>query len=350
MRSLLLFDGLGGNNDTLTTTLRTLRARPENTAFFAAVGQALDAAAEYLGPIALPGGLPLEKWLDGVEPPALDSTAAGVCVHVHQLCHLQPTAWGPGDGVVAALGHSIGLQAAVVAGLRPARLDEFLALVTASVKLVLVSLVRAHQIAPDPAPGPDHAAHQADGRGSRGAAPGPMASVTGLAHDELRDLLTGTPVTLGLVNAPTTHVLGGPTAALLALRRHPAFDRPGVNWAFLPNTIPFHTPALEPVVDRVRADADFTGPWPTPDRLAVPVYATDGPRNLQHTDDLVDEYLRQVFVHPIDWPRAVNHAVADAGATRVLDCGPGAGARRFTRESLHARVRFEPVRQPRRAG
>ncbi|MGM1061647.1 hypothetical protein [Saccharothrix sp. Mg75] len=340
-----------------------MRARPENTAFFTAVQYALDAAAEYLGPVALPGGLPLEKWLDGVDPPALDSTAAGACVHVHQLCHLQPAAWGPADGVVAALGHSIGLQAAVVAGLRPTRLDEFLDLVAASVRLVVVSLVRAHQVAPDPEPDP---ALVAAYRGSRGAAPGPMASVTGMSREELDDLLTGTAdtadtadtagapattVTLGLLNAPTAHVLSGPTAALLALRAaRPEFERPGVTWAFLPNTIPFHTPALAPVVDRVRADADFTGPWPTPDRLAIPVYAADGPRNLQHADDLVDEYLRQVFVRPIDWAPAAGHAVADAEVTRILDCGPGAGARRFTRESLRTRVRFESVRPPRRVG
>ncbi|ONI84580.1 hypothetical protein ALI22I_28945 [Saccharothrix sp. ALI-22-I] len=328
-----------------------LRGRPENAAFFHAVYRALDDAVDYLGPDAVPGGLPLEKWLDGVEPPALDSTAAGVCVHVHQLCQLQPTVRDTADGVVAALGHSIGLQAAVVAGLRPRRPDEFLALAATSLKLVVVSLVRAHRIAPDLGVAPGLAAGY---RAVRGGAPGPMASVTGMRRDELVGLLTGS-VSLGLVNAPTAHVLSGTTSDLLALRatHASAFERPGVGWAFLPHTIPFHSPALASVPERVRADLDFVGPVPAPDRLELPVYATDGPRNLQHADDLVDEYLRQVFVRPIDWEPAARHAVTDAAVDRVLDCGPGAGARRFTRECLRTDdrvVRFESFRQTRRAG
>ncbi|MCE7000197.1 hypothetical protein LZG04_36090 [Saccharothrix sp. S26] len=351
MRSLLLFDGLGGTNDHLITGLRELRARPENAAFFHAVYRALDESVDYLGPGAAPTGWPLEKWLGGVEPPPLDSVAAGVCVHVHQLCLLQrPDA---GGDVVAALGHSIGLQAAVVAGVRARRLDEFLALAVTSVKLVAVSLVRARQAVPDRGTDPDLAAGY---RRGRGAAPGPMASVTGMRRDELTALLADSAdVALGLANAPTAHVVSGPTADLLALRaRHAdAFDRPGVTWAFLPNTIPFHSPALADVPARVRADLDFIGPAPTPDRLALPVYAGDGPRDLRHADDLVDEYLTQVFVRPIDWEPAVRHAVADAAAAQVLDCGPGAGARRFTRECLRAgdrAVRVESFRHLRPAG
>ncbi|TQM78238.1 hypothetical protein FHX81_0499 [Saccharothrix saharensis] len=351
MRSLLLFDGLGGTDDHLITGLRELRARPENAAFFHAVYRALDEAVDYLGPDARPDGLPLEKWLGGVEPPPPDSVAAGVCVHVHQLCRLQPQ--GGGDGVVATLGHSIGLQAAVVAGVRARRLDEFLALAVTSVKLVAVSLVRAHRIAPDGDVDPDLVARY---RRGRGGPPGPMASVTGMRRDELAALLADFgAVALGLANAPTAHVVSGATADLLALRaaHADAFDRPGVSWAFLPNTIPFHSPALADVPARVRADLDFVGPTPAPDRLELPVYAGDGPRDLRHADDLVDEYLCQVFARPIDWEPAVRHAVADSAADQVLDCGPGAGARRFTRECLRAgdrAVRVESFRRPHPAG
>ncbi|GAB2959399.1 ACP S-malonyltransferase [Saccharothrix stipae] len=381
MRSLLLFDGLGGTNDHLITSLRDLRSRPENAAFFHAVYRALDDAVDYLGPDALPAGLPLEKWLGGVEPPALDSVAAGVCVHAHQLCLLQRQ--DAAADVVAALGHSIGLQAAVVAGVRARRLDEFLALTVTSVKLVVVSLVRAHGIAPDrgaardatfgdpafgdpafgdPALGDPAFRDSAfrdpavGGRRGRGGAPGPMASVTGMRREELHALLADfAAVSLGLANAPTAHVVSGPTADLLALRtaHADAFDRPGVSWAFLPNTIPFHSPALADVPALVRDDLAFVGPAPAPDRLELPVYAGDGARDLRHADDLVDEYLRQVFVRPIDWEPAVRHAVTDASVDRVLDCGPGAGARRFTRECLRAgdrAVRVETFHPHRPAG
>ncbi|MFI9815826.1 ACP S-malonyltransferase [Saccharothrix variisporea] len=329
MRSLLLFDGLGGAGDSLVPALRALLGRPENASFRHAVCRAVDAALEYLGPDAPASGLPLEKWLDGLDPPPLDSTAAGVCLHVHQLCGLQPTGRGD-DGAVGALGHSLGLQAAIVAGLGAVRPDEFLRLAAASVRLVAISLVRAHQVGP---PADD-------------VPTGPMAAITGLTRDELARRVEGTGVVVGLVNAPTAHVLSGPADALAALRDDPAFDGNGVRWSFLPNTVPFHTPALAPVVERVRADLDAVGPWPAPDRLALPIYAGDAPRDLRAADDLVDEYLHQVFTRPIDWPAAVDHAVADSRTTRVLDHGPGAGARRFARECLGARVRFDPVRRP----
>ncbi|MEJ2853238.1 MULTISPECIES: hypothetical protein [unclassified Saccharothrix] len=341
MRSLLLFDGLGGADDALVPALRALLRRPENASFRHAVCRAVDTAIEYLGPDAPADGLPLEKWLDGLDPPPLDSTAAGVCLHVHQLCGLQPVGRGD-DGAVGALGHSLGLQAAIVAGLRAVRPDEFLRLAAASVRLVAISLVRAHQISAD-----QISAHQVGPRADD-VSTGPMAAVTGLTREELVRLVEGTGVVVGLVNASTAHVLSGPADALAALRGDPAFEGSGVRWSFLPNTVPFHTPALAPVVERVRADLDaVVGPWPAPDRLALPVYAGDAPRDLRDADDLVDEYLRQVFTRPIDWPTAVVHAVDDSRATRVLDHGPGAGARRFARERLGARVRFEPVRRPR---
>ncbi|GAA3034531.1 hypothetical protein [Actinokineospora globicatena] len=318
MRPLVLFDGLGARNDALIPVLRHAARRSGNAAFFQSVYRALDEVVEHLGPTALPGGMPLAKWLDGVEPPVLDSTATGVLVHVHQLCLLQPGTLP--DDTRGALGHSIGLQAAIVAGTNSRRLDDFFALASASVKLVLVSLARAQRLVPD--------------EGS------PMSAVAGPTTADLRALLADHPtVTIGLVNTPTAHVLTGPPADLRALT-----STASGAWTDLPTTIPFHSPLLADLPAQVRDDLPAIGPLPSPRDLALPVYAADGGQDLRTADDLVDEYLHQVFVRPNDWASAVHHAIADAGADTVLDAGPGPGARRFARECAPA-VRFQPLRQ-----
>jgi malonyl CoA-acyl carrier protein transacylase len=144
-------------------------------------------------------------------------------------------------------------------------------------------------------------------------------------------------------------VLSGPTAELLEFyfTHQAVFHGAGVTWAFLNSTIPFHSPHLAPVVRRFdAADRRFVGQVPGGDRLRFPVYATDGPRNMQESPDLMDEFLQQVLLRPIEWELVTRHAVADAAIDRILDCGPGAAARRFTRECLGAaarRLRFEPI-------
>lgn len=360
MRTLLLFDGLGGNNDTLVSALRELHARPENLAYFHGVFAALDDVLDYLGADVrdevLPAGLPLRRWLEsGFPPDALrNSIVAGVCVHAHQVCHLQPTGRGANEAVVAALGHSIGLQAAIVAGLRPRRVDEFLALAASSLKLVALSLVRGHQSAGGTGANPELVSRYLE-RDSRGRTPGPMASLTGMSRHDLHGAMrryneSGRSVSLSLVNSPTVQVLSGSTTDLLDFyfANEVVFEQSRVTWSFLSNTIPFHSSHLAPAALRVRDDLAFIGPVPGPESLAMPVYATDAPRDLRRSTDLVDEFLNQVLVRPIEWEAAAAHAIGDAGIERVVDCGPGPGARRFTRECLRANgsnPRFESIEQ-----
>jgi malonyl CoA-acyl carrier protein transacylase len=362
MRTLLLFDGLGGNTKDLIPALRTLSAQPENRAFFESALSAIDDVLSYIGPDirdeVLPTGLPLRQWLRSsgdIPPESLrNSIVAGVCVHVHQLCQLQPPSpWA--QEVVAALGHSIGLQAAIVAGAGSRRRDSFLALAVNSVKLVAVSLVRGQQLTSGNVVSSE-LVDRYRARHDRAVEPGPMAALTGMPCHELHDVVRrhnadGRPaVTLGLVNSPSAAVLSGPTAALLDFyfSNEIVFTESRATWAFLSNSIPFHSSELEPAAGRVADDLDFIGPLPGPDQLRVPVYATDAPRDLAHSTDLVDEFLNQVLLRPIDWEIAAGHAVDDANVERVIDFGPGHGARRFTRECLRARSRslvFESVQQ-----
>ncbi|TDB82038.1 ACP S-malonyltransferase [Micromonospora sp. KC721] len=361
MRTLLLFDGLGGTNDNLLRALRGLYSGPENAAFFQVVFDTIDEVVTHLDRSAVTepsaDGFAVRQWLDpGTATPdgvLGNSVAAGLCVYVYQTCHLQPARYG-GDDVVASLGHSIGLLAAIVAGLRLRRMDEFLDIVASGLRLVAVSLARAQQVSGVPDIDPDLLGRY-NARVRRGAGPGPMAALSGLPRDRLRDLVAdfnaaGPALSVGLANSPSAHVLSGPTADLLGfyLRHETTFDRPGVTWTFLTNTVPFHSPHLAPAAHQVDDDRPFIGWLPGGDQLRLPVYATDRPRNLQESPDLVDEFLQQVLLRPIEWGLVTRHAVTDAAIGRIVDCGPGAAARRFTKECLSdgdRQVRFESVHQ-----
>ncbi|MEU1603000.1 hypothetical protein [Micromonospora matsumotoense] len=358
-RTLALFDGIGGHQGNLLPTLAALYAQPENTLFFDRMFRALDDLRDHLGPVpepVVPAAGRLRRWLTApaTAPHTVtdDSVVAGICVHLIQLCDLQPQRAAL-DTVTAAIGHSIGLQAAIVAGLRPKRTDAFLALAETSLKLVALSLARGHQTTTGHAVPTDLAARYAT-HGDPRQRPAPMALISGLPRAELAALVeryrrdTRRSVSVSLVNTPTTGVLSGHTADLLHFHAHhePVFRDGPAKWTFLTNTLPFHSPHLAPAADQVRRDRDFLGALPTADELRIPVYAADAPRTLPPDADLLDEFLDQVLVRPVDWAAASVHAVTDAGITTVLDCGPGPAARRFTRECLGTRpLRFESIRR-----
>lgn len=374
MRTLLLFDGLGGSSADLVTRLREQYSRPENRAFFAVVCAAVEAALQHVGEQAyrplLPAGLPLRAWLRapagaaaGPAPGPADSVTAGVCTHALQLCLLQPAGPDGEDGAVAALGLSLGLQAAIVAGLGVRRPDAYLDLCDRSMRLVVLTLIRGHQVTAadtvDAGPAREYA------RRNPGAHhPTPMASVSGVGSRELADAVADHNaliqrrdgagiVEISLVASPRTHMLSARTDDLLAFRS--AHERlvtgPGAGWAFLRNTLPFHSARLAPTLRRDERDLAFLGPPPAGGELRFPVYATDAPRDLRDSPDLAAEFVDLMMVRPVDWPATVAHAVRDCAPDRAVDFGPGPAARMFTRDCLRSggpALRFESRPRARR--
>jgi hypothetical protein len=76
------------------------------------------------------------------------------------------------------------------------------------------------------------------------------------------------------------------------------------------------------------------GPRITAGRLAIPAYAIDSGRDLQHSDDLFSDCLAQVLCRPLHWPAAVRAAVSGGAPGQILDYGPGIAVRAFTRDCL----------------
>lgn len=332
-------------------------ASPENAVFFQKFLDTLDSVADHLGTTTNSAGpfsvrTVLEQRNRGPGEPPANSVAAGLCVYAYQTCRLQPTRHHA-DGAVAALGHSIGMLAAVVAGLRLRRMDDFIDTVSAFLRLLAVSLARGQELAAT-TNAEDSAVARYRAMIHRGGGPGPMAALSGLPRHTLAEIVdeftrNGGSLSLSLANSPRSHVLSGPPSELLEFyfRHATTFEQAGASWAFLSNTIPFHSQHMAPTVGRIDKDRRFIGQLPGGKQLQLAVYATDTPRNLQSSSDLVDEFVQQVFLRPIEWEAVACHAVADAAIDRIVDYGPGAAARRFTRECLGTaarRVHFAPFR------
>ncbi|WP_225850300.1 hypothetical protein [Streptomyces sp. HPF1205] len=341
---MYLFSGMAGIQGPPLAALRALYARPQNAPYFTAAADAVARALDHVGADAyrreLPGGIPLAAWLRGTEPDAgaLDhSIVDGLCALIYQLCLLQPPIGGAGadrPAPVAAIGHSLGLTGAMVAGMRTTSRREHTALSHDLIAMTALTLIHCHQPAP-PSPGPAT----------------PMAAVTGMPTAEVRDLVAGSPVHLALANSGRSHVLAGRPDDLAGLRvRHARrLAEPGVRWTYLRSTAPFHTPLLEPAVRAALADRHLMTSPLTGDRLAVPVYVADPPVNLQDRDDLLPDLLAYSISRPLDWPGTVRAALDGSRPDRIVDFGPGPSARVFTRETLRGSdsgLRYRSVPAP----
>ena len=344
MRQLYLFSGMAGMHGPPLAALQALYARPENARYFTTAAEAVARVLDHVGADAwrreLPGGIPLTAWLRGdtPDPGALDhSIVDGLCAHIYHLCLLQP-AIGRTDpdrpAPVAAIGHSMGLIAAMVAGMRLTSRRQYTALCHDLIAMTALTLIRCHQMTP---PHTDAAT--------------PMAAVLGVPNEELHELVAGSPVHLALANSDRSHVLAGVPSDLAGFRaRHaPRLSEPGVRWAYLRSTAPFHTPLLAPAVQAALEDRHFMTSPLTGDRLAMPVYVADAPVNLQHRDDLLPDVLAHAVSRPLDWPGTVRAAIENCRPDQVVDFGPGASALVFTRESLregHDDVRYRRIPAP----
>ncbi|MDQ1290199.1 MAG: hypothetical protein QG622_3765 [Actinomycetota bacterium] len=357
MRSLLLFSGFGAFNGDMLGLIRDFTRRPTHRPLVETAVEAVDRAVERFGGDAtrgvVPGGIPLRRWLTtDVRPDDAvlrHSVVEGILTHLYHLCLLQPdprtvpAAAGTGERrAVAGLGHSLGLLSAVVAGLQVRDLREYLRQAHGIVLLTALALLRCHTTAGGGERDPEILRRFARCPDTP-RNPSPMASVTGLPVARLREVVDAhnasgsyRPVDVGLVNGPASAVLSGQVDALLEfwLRHGQDLAADGARWAFLRTTLPFHSRLLAPAMRGSVDDRDWAGIDLRSGSLAVPVYAIDSPRNLQHSSDLFSDCLAQVLCRPLDWPSAVEIALRESDPDEIVDHGPGCAVRIFTRDCL----------------
>ncbi len=344
-RQLYIFDGMAGSDGPPLDRLRELAARPENARFFRAATEAVRDVFDHVGAAVwrrdLPGGLPLRELLAGAALPPValrHSLVQGICAHLYQLCLLQP---GPGavPAPVAAAGHSMGVQAAIAAGHRPAGRRAFVAFARDSIGLATTILLRCHQVFEEREASASVVRAWQERAAAPGVLPTAMASVLGIDEAALRERVAAHdagPVELAIVNSARSHVLAGTPDGLARfwLAHAGDFEQRRVRWSFLASTAPFHSTLLAPATALINADRGAVTYDVSGESLALPVFVAEEPRNLQDRPDLWRSFMEQSICRPVDWLTTVTTAVAASRPDQVVDFGPGPGARLFTRESL----------------
>jgi len=199
--------------------------------------------------------------------------------------------------------------------------------------------------------------------------PTPMLAVLGLPVELVAQLLEraalSNKVQLSLVNGNTAVVLSGEPATLAVLEQKlnqqqmqettprsavPFYKRrPVVTTRFLKVTAPFHFSRMERAEALILADVARIGLRISGDRLAIPVYATDGhARDLGQTcgsSDIMPTLVSMQATRTVQWPASVANASARNSITHVLDFGPGGtrGSATLTRRVLADRMEDLPV-------
>ncbi len=276
-----------------------------------------------------PWGLDLQRWLrDGESRPddqALTSSAisqpAIFVTQAARLAALGSAGLEPrriATWAVAVTGHSQGIMAAALAA-------EGLASSALRRRAGCLARYMAWQGA---------RMQVAWGRQRNGKAP--MVAVSGLDVGWLEAALRDREdLVLALVNGPRRAVLSGEPEALGVFLRwlrteldqqRAAFEAgegapaPQVELQDLPVGAPFHSPAMAPALELLRADAERLGATLDPARLVLPLLRYEDGQPWQGEPDL----QRSQCLHRVDW-QATMATVRHLGATHLLDLGPGAG-------------------------
>jgi [acyl-carrier-protein] S-malonyltransferase len=149
---------------------------------------------------------------------------------------------------------------------------------------------------------------------------GAMAAVLGLDDDTLRavcaEAAAGEVVEAVNLNAPGQVVIAGHLAAVeraLALAR----DRGARRGVILPISVPCHSSLLQPAAARLAeglAEVRFNPP-------RIPVINNVDVTVLDQPEAIRESLVRQLY-RPVRWVECVG-ALAAAGVSRVVECGPG---------------------------
>ena len=276
-----------------------------------------------------PEGLDLLRWLQ--DPSSRPSEQALVGSPISQpaifvtqaarLASLRSVGLPPEDiarWAVAVTGHSQGIMAAALAaeGLGPA---GFRLRAATMARYMAWQGVRMQV---------------AWGRQRNGRAP--MIALRGLEADQVERAVSEEPgVAMALVNAPRRQVISGePDALARVVRRlerelaqqQAAFEAgdapppPSFAQEGLPVGAPFHSPAMTPALEALRADATRLGFAVDPGSLAVPLLRYEDGAVWQGEPDLI----RSQCLERVDW-QATMAAARGLEPTHLLDLGPGGG-------------------------
>ena len=164
--------------------------------------------------------------------------------------------------------------------------------------------------------------------------PSPMATVRDLTREGLALVLAEfhqlhpllPELSIGLFNAPRSQVVCGPVVSLARFRR---FTEGRCRFTYLPVSLPFHSPYLDAVPDRLLDDLRELGFSLRGSDLRTAVIGNCLGDDLRRRGDLSEYIARSSTVEALDW-EAVTRALPSQTIQHVLSFGPGEGLDRLT--------------------
>ncbi|KAA8642645.1 uncharacterized protein ATNIH1004_011590 [Aspergillus tanneri] len=239
-------------------------------------------------------------------------------------------------------GHSQGIVTAIVISISTTW-ESFHRHACDALRILFYIACRSHQAYP-PQCVPESIRH--DTEEHHEGTPSPMLRVRNIGQQQLQQIINtvnshlprNAHMAISLINGPQNLIVVGPTMSLYGLSRHlrtlkaskvnqeariPARKRkPKIDHRFLPITAPFHSDILKDVTALVMQDLE--GLSVTGDQLQLPVFATTDGHDMREFPDcnVVPEIIHMVAKEPVHWEKAT----AFAGATHIIDFGPGGNA------------------------
>jgi [acyl-carrier-protein] S-malonyltransferase len=157
-----------------------------------------------------------------------------------------------------------------------------------------------------------------------------LASVRGLSRSALQTLCSAFECEIAIIVSSDSFIAGGQCAQLQQLCQQ-ALQRGAVRAVMLPIAVASHTSRLRTASESFRSQLRAISPaasWPAGVRLLSGLDA-DAVTNLQSG---LDKLACQIS-HTLDWSACLT-ACREAGATRVLELGPGRALASMAREAI----------------
>jgi len=349
MKAMLHF---GSINPSPVHALRRVIAVGNARSLVAAVQQAIDDCLSYIGPevsqALIPEGFKLTSWLDGGERPSSGALSNSVvnttCAHLYHIIqlHLLKNAnfrMTANRQSVSSIGHSIGLQSAVISSVIGDSLDVSHDLYKGSVRFIFMAALRACEEARKLYPLSVDALELSD----TARASSPMLAVTNFDAAELNGLLEKSTlsrkfgrIAISILNSVDSCVLTGNPMDLDNFRKSimATEGSAGVICTFLRSDAPFHSASLDGAFVKLLDDREFIGCYPIAAQLNHPVFDCSTGENLQNSDDLFSSVASSMIHRNLDWPLTVSTGVFHEYPESILDFGPSPAVKLLTEACL----------------
>jgi malonyl CoA-acyl carrier protein transacylase len=149
---------------------------------------------------------------------------------------------------------------------------------------------------------------------------------------------------LSLVNSSDRIVLSGPVDSLIWFRG--GLQGMPLRWRFLRVQAPLHSPYMASAVKRACEDIAEVGVRIDPASLTIPVLRCRAGEDLRASENPVEDLVRDMILHPVDWP-AVCQRIEALAPEVLLDLGPDIQASTLSRENLQgSRIQAVSVNIP----